>query len=128
MSKTIVFCADGTWNGPGEDDKEILEAHSTNVFKLGSVVPVKFRLTDARGLSIATAVARLALQMYAGGQPVGTPVDATPPGNADAGDRFRYDGDQYVYNLSTKGLAVGTWQLQVRLDDGTVHSVAIGLK
>ena len=101
---------------------------STGVFKLGSVVPVKFRLTDTGGVSIATAVARLALQMFAGGQPVGTAIDATPPGTADAGDRFRYDGNQYIYNLSTKGLAVGTWQLQVRLDDGTVHSVAIGLK
>ena len=105
-----------------------LLSHSAGVFKLGSVVPVKFTLTDAGGLSVATAVARLTLQMYAGGQPVGTPIDATPPGNADAGDRFRYDGSQYIYNLSTKALAVGTWQLQVRLDDGTVHGVAIGLK
>ena len=105
-----------------------LPGDSTGVFKLGSVVPVKFRLTDAGGLSVATAVARLTLQMFAGGQPVGTPIDATPPGNADVGDLFRYDGNQYIYNLSTKALAVGTWQLQVRLDDGTVHSVAIGLK
>ena len=101
---------------------------SAGVFKLGSVVPVKFRLTDASGVSVATAVARLALQLYMGGQPVGTPIDATPPGNADVGDLFRYDGSQYIYNLSTKALTVGTWQLQVRLDDGTVHSVAIGLK
>jgi hypothetical protein len=101
---------------------------SPGLFKLGSVVPVKFRLTDASGLSVATAVARLSLQMYMGGQPVGTPIDATPPGNADVGDLFRYDGSQYIYNLSTKPLTVGTWQLQVRLDDGTVHGVAIGLK
>jgi FG-GAP-like repeat/FG-GAP repeat/PQQ-like domain len=105
-----------------------LLSHSTGVFKLGSVVPVKFPLTDAGGLSVGTAVARLTLQMYAGGQPVGTPIDATPPGSADVGDLFRYDGSQYIYNLSTKALGVGTWQLQVRLDDGTVHGVAIGLK
>jgi len=101
---------------------------STGVFKLGSVVPVKFPLRDAGGLSLAIAVARLTLQMYAGGMPVGIPVDATPPGNADVGERFRYDGTQYIYNLSTKVLAVGTWQLQVHLDDGTVHGVTIGLK
>ena len=105
-----------------------LISQSAGVFKLGSVVPVKFPLTDAGGLSLSTAVARLTLQMYAGGQPVGTPIDATPPGSADVGDLFRYDGSQYIYNLSTKTLAVGTWQLQVRLDDGTVHGVAIGLK
>jgi hypothetical protein len=101
---------------------------STGVFKLGSIVPVKFRLTDAGGLSVATAVARLTLQMYAGGQPAGTPIDATPPGNADSGGLFRFDGGQYIYNLSTKPLAMATWQLQVHLDDGTVRSVAIGLK
>lgn len=34
MSKNIVFCADGTWNGPGEADTDPKNAHWTNVFKL----------------------------------------------------------------------------------------------
>ena len=51
MSKTIIFCADGTWNGPGEDDKEVLEAQFTNVFKLfvglaGTASPDSIRLAD----------------------------------------------------------------------------------
>ena len=51
MSKTIIFCADGTWNGPGEDDKEVLDAHFTNVFKLfvglaGTASPDSIRLAD----------------------------------------------------------------------------------
>jgi len=51
MSKTIIFCADGTWNGPGEDDKEDVEAHFTNVFKLfvglaGAASPDSIRLAD----------------------------------------------------------------------------------
>jgi uncharacterized protein (DUF2235 family) len=33
MPKTIIFCADGTWNGPGEDVGE-LGAASSNVLKL----------------------------------------------------------------------------------------------
>lgn len=32
--KTIVFCADGTWNGPGEPDDDPKDACPTNVFKL----------------------------------------------------------------------------------------------
>ena len=100
----------------------------SGVFKLGSTVPVKFPLTDANGAPVSTAIARLTLQMFSGGAPLGTPVDATPPGNADVGDLFRYDGSQYIYNLSTKPLSVGTWQLQVHLDDGTVHTVLIGVK
>jgi hypothetical protein len=34
MSKNIVFCADGTWNGPGEPDRDDKTAAPTNVFKL----------------------------------------------------------------------------------------------
>jgi hypothetical protein len=100
----------------------------SGVFKLGSTVPVKFQITDANGVSVPTAVAQLTVQMLAGGAPVGTPIDATPPGSADVGNRFRYDGSQYIYNLSTKPLSAGAWQVQVHLDDGTVHTVVIGLK
>ncbi|HBK07425.1 MAG TPA: DUF2235 domain-containing protein [Acetobacteraceae bacterium] len=34
MAKNIVFCADGTWNGPGEADADDNAAPATNVFKL----------------------------------------------------------------------------------------------
>src|SRR5215475_4350885 len=34
MSKNIIFCADGTWNGPGESDSDDKTAPDTNVFKL----------------------------------------------------------------------------------------------
>ncbi len=34
MGKVIVFCADGTWNGPGEPDTDNVTDPPTNVFKL----------------------------------------------------------------------------------------------
>lgn len=34
MSKTIIFCADGTWNGPARDNDEAGQPHFTNVYKL----------------------------------------------------------------------------------------------
>jgi len=100
----------------------------SGVFKLGSTVPVKFQLTDANGAYVSTAVAYLTVQMLSNGTPVGTPIDATAPGNADVGNLFRFDGSQYIYNLSTKPLSTGTWQFQARLDDGTVHTVVLGTK
>src|SRR5262249_26664572 len=33
MGKNVVFCADGTWSGPGETDNDDTP-HPTNVFKL----------------------------------------------------------------------------------------------
>jgi len=100
----------------------------SSVIRLGRTVPVKFRLTDGSGASAAGAIAHLAIQLISNGAPVGTPIDATGSGSADAGNVFRYDGAQYIYNLDTTPLTVGTWQLQAILDDGTVHTVTIGLK
>jgi uncharacterized protein (DUF2235 family) len=34
MSKFIIFCADGTWNGPDQDDNGDGQADPTNVFKI----------------------------------------------------------------------------------------------
>jgi len=34
MAKNLVFCADGTWNGPGEDEQGARTGNTTNVFKL----------------------------------------------------------------------------------------------
>jgi uncharacterized protein (DUF2235 family) len=33
MAKNIVFCADGTWNGPGEEDSDDQNSPATNAFK-----------------------------------------------------------------------------------------------
>jgi uncharacterized protein (DUF2235 family) len=53
MSKTIVFCADGTWNNPDQDQNEDRVADPTNVYKLfvrlgGEVVPGSSGAADER--------------------------------------------------------------------------------
>ena len=97
------------------------------VYKLGSAVPVKFQITDATGTPVSTAVAHLTLQMFSGGTQVGSAIDATPRGDANVGNLFRYDDSQYIYNLGAKAALIGTWQLQVHLDDGTVQTIMIRL-
>ena len=47
---------------------------------------------------------------------------------ADTGNVFRYAGGGYMYNLSTKGLSTGTWQLRVDLGDGAIHAYTISIK
>jgi uncharacterized protein (DUF2235 family) len=51
MAKNIVFCADGTWNGPRERDQDDKGATPTNVFKLflnlsGADSPENLRLAN----------------------------------------------------------------------------------
>jgi hypothetical protein len=43
---------------------------------------------------------------------------------------FRYDStsNQYIFNLGTKSLSRGTWQIKVVLDDGTTKTVLISLR
>jgi alpha-tubulin suppressor-like RCC1 family protein len=97
-------------------------------FKQGSTIPVKFRLCDASGADVFTAAARLYLQMYSGNGTVGAPVEATSTSGADTGNSFRVSGSHYMYNLFTKSLPSGTYQLQAVLDDGTTRTVPLALK
>jgi hypothetical protein len=59
MVKNIIFCADGTWNGPGQDEDHDRVADATNVFKLfanldGVDAPETTRLADEQERSLTT--------------------------------------------------------------------------
>jgi hypothetical protein len=49
---------------------------------------------------------------------------------ASTGNEFTYDSskNQYVFNLQTNNLSVGTWQIRILLDDGSSPSVNISLQ
>lgn len=107
-------------------------ADGSGVYRLGSTIPVKFRLYDAFGAIVGDAAATLSL-LQVSGEVTGTvPVDAAASGEANDGTSFRYDaaGQLYIYNLSTKqtALATGTWQLRAALDDGSVRTAIVSLR
>lgn len=63
MAKNLVFCADGTWNGPGEDEQGARSGNPTNVFKLfanleGTDTPGSLRLADEQERQAADAGGR----------------------------------------------------------------------
>lgn len=98
-------------------------------FKLGSTIPVKFGLCDANGTAVTTAVARLFLQQFSGDEPVGDPIEVTSTSAADTDNLFRLASDSmYLYNLYTKDLSSGTFQIQAALDDGSVNTISLLLK
>jgi uncharacterized protein (DUF2235 family) len=64
MSKNIIFCADGTWNGPGEPDHDNKTAPATNVFKLflnldGADTPGTSLLANEQERSLSSATGTL---------------------------------------------------------------------
>ena len=103
----------------------------SSIFKLGRTIPVKFQLQDASGAFVTDAVARIYLLKTSNGIN-GTEVeeDAVSTSAATSDNFFRYDStsDQYIFNLATKGLSTGTWQIRIRLDDGTDKYVSISLR
>jgi uncharacterized protein (DUF2235 family) len=58
LPKNIIFCADGTWNGPGEDEDHDRGGNPTNVFKLflnlaGDLSPGTLRSADEQERSLS---------------------------------------------------------------------------
>ncbi len=105
-----------------------VNADGDSVFRLGSTVPVKFRLTG-ESAGIADATARLYVAKISD-DVAGDEVEAGSSAAATTGNLFRYDatGDQYVFNWSTKGLDRGTYQLRIGLGDGTTNIVRVSLR
>lgn len=67
MSKIILFCADGTWNGPGQPAADNTAAPPTNVFKLflnvaGTVTPDTALLADEQERVLKDAASGAVLQ------------------------------------------------------------------
>jgi len=113
-----------TWS----DILQPVNVDGSSVFKAGSTIPVKFRLTGASA-SVTTLAARIYVAPISNAV-VGTELEAASVAVADLGNTFRYDStaDQYIFNLSTKGMSQGTWQIRVDLLDGALHTVLVSLK
>ena len=107
-----------------------IKADGSSVFKLGRTIPVKFQLRDDQGNFVTNAVANIFLQKFDNGDPEGDPMEGDSTSAASTGTEFRYDftSNQYIFNLATKLLSTGTWQIRILLDDGMSYYVKIGLK
>ncbi len=102
---------------------------SKGAFKLGSTISVKFQLTDFNGNNIFTAIAGIYLANIVDGI-IDKETNGTSSGKANTDNLFRYDvaNNQYIFNLATKPLTKGNWQIRIELDDGTSKYAVIELK
>jgi hypothetical protein len=89
-------------------------------FNMNRVIPIKWQLGDSNGKIVTGLSAIVALQVapVLSGGVIGTPFNPT----ASNGIGLRNDGKQYTFNWDTKGVAVGTYQIQLTLADGTVQT------
>lgn len=101
----------------------------SSVFKAGSTIPIKIQLKNINGDYISTAIAKISLTKI-DNDTLGEINELVEEVSSTSGNLFRYDekNNQYIYNLNTKGLDKGTYELKVILDDGNAYSVQIGLR
>src|SRR5204863_8982621 len=99
-----------------------INVDGSSIFKQGSTVPVKFKLTGASA-GISNAVAKLYVAQISNNV-VGSDVEAVSTSAADTGNQFRYDasGSQYIFNLATKPLVAGSYRLTIDLGDQVLHT------
>ena len=95
-------------------------------YKLGSTIPVKFTLTGASA-GVTNLQARLWVRRTPGTSTSGGAA-ALSTSAATTGNLFRYSDGQYIFNLNTKPLSLGTYELLIDLGDGVPHAVTITLR
>ncbi|WP_344136208.1 HYR domain-containing protein [Pedococcus bigeumensis] len=96
------------------------------VYKQGSTIPVKFALTGASA-GVTNLQATLWVRKVSP-TPAGQVAVAVSTSAATTGNLFRYTDGQYLFNLNTKPLQVGTYELRIDLGDGVPHTVTISLR
>jgi hypothetical protein len=90
------------------------------------VVPLKFNLTLGALATCDLPLATIAVTRTAGGV-IGEINESDYSGNADTGSNFRIDNCQYVYNLNSRALGVGTYRVDILINGQVVGSAVFGL-
>lgn len=106
----------------------------SRAYRLKSTVPVRFQLCDAQGQNLSSASIVVTATGLVKRDGIATSTTVEDAGNANPDDRFRYDAGLggtggYIYNLSTKGLSTGTWELRFTVSgDPMTYSVTFDLR
>ena len=105
-----------------------INADGSSVFSVRrGVVPVKFTLTQNGVATCALPSATIVLTRTAGGTIVAID-ESVYIGPADIGSNFRIDSCQYVYNLSAGALGVGTYRVDILINNQVVGNASFQLK
>jgi hypothetical protein len=105
-----------------------IKSDGSSIFERGSTIPVKFKLTGPsagiKDLRATLTTARVS------GNVIDVAVAAVSTDASSSGNTYRYDpaSQQYIFNLSTKGMKAGTWLLRTDLGDSVPHEVKVTLR
>ena len=104
-----------------------INSDGSSVFNANrGVVPVKFTLSQGGSQTCALPPATIALTRTAEGT-IGAIDESVYVAQADTGSNFRIDSCQYVYNLNSSTLGVGTYRVDILINNQVVGSGIFGL-
>src|SRR5205085_2650915 len=90
---------------PGHTILQPINTDGSSVFKQGSTVPAKFRVCDANGSSIGTpGVVKAFDQVQVSNGTVTVVNEVIPSTTPDSSFRWDPTAQQWIFNMSTKGL------------------------
>ena len=105
-----------------------INADGTSIFNVRrGVVPVKFTLTQGGVATCDLPPATIVVTRTDGGA-AGQIDESIYTGSADSGSNFRIDSCQYIYNLSANALGVGTYRVDIKINNQVVGSATFQLK
>jgi hypothetical protein len=105
-----------------------------SIFKYGSTLPVKVKVTDCNGSPVGTLTLKITWQLLSSGTPTGGVNEPYSTSAADTGNTMRFTGtpdNQYIFNLATKSFPDGTatYRIYVTIQETNQQvSADIGLK
>lgn len=103
----------------------------TKAHRAGGTVPLKVQLCDEAGVNLSSPETPLTVVGLVKRDASASTDFAESPGNANSDSAFRYDEELagYIFNLSTRGLSTGTWELRFTVaDDGTVYALPFDIR
>jgi hypothetical protein len=112
----------------GDIFQQPINPEGSSIFHLGHVIPVEFKLAgDSAG--ITNLVAKIVVTKTSN-TIQGTVTEKSCGGSPTSGDKFKYDSHdkEYFFNLATKYLTAGTYQVKADFGDGVEHTIRISLK
>jgi len=100
----------------------------TKAMKSGATLPVKLQLCDGSGNNLSSSSLTLhAVSITQTSTSISGAVQDS--GNANPDNDFRFDGGGYIFNLNTKGMAAGTYNLNFTVTgDSFVYSTPFQVK
>jgi hypothetical protein len=129
---TVVYRTDGACDGAtGHQILQPVNADGTSVFKQGSTVSVKFRVCDSSGTSIGTpgVATDIRLVQTIAGTQASSVNEAATSQTPDPAFRWDASAQQWVFNISTKGLSAGTtYVYRITLNDNSTIDFRFGLR